>query len=508
MESGFGEIADFAKETEEVKAHHEADEGFKKYDKKKFKKTSRSAKILPIMGQLDEILDYENGLKTGDRCEFKETYKKHDISSKEALEESIEKLEAPAEEVGFKTIENAIALRPGQDVAPNGLVTPTNRTLTKMVDQYFNQNTSDPHYDRVKSLKKGDLELAEAKVNEIMDRFNTVGQNEKSRIAFGGAIHLFYMTSQCNLNCSYCYQHLKGRPKHLPEPPLIKELIDQINKTDRPDEQTLYCIFGGEPMIEWKNCQFLMEYAYETKHNCHFNVTTNGVLLSKERFFKSVIKYLEDKPEIKQRVSFDISFDGVGSQDRVYYSGKDSTPDVIKTFGMISDYNREVGFENRIRWRARYTIHHSNISCFAKDILMIATTFGPDRIVTSIDNGLNDQEDPESTEKINWMLKEQIDFLRTQWKLNNLNSPVCHMFCDMCNSCGERKDHRFYYSGHGLSRIQNGQVRVGGEMTDFPDADGQNVLPNTAIPQNAIERLRILDTSGQGAGMDHLKEVV
>ena len=54
----------------------------------------------------------------------------------------------------------------------------------------------------------------------------------------------------------------------------------------------------------------------------------------------------------------------------------------------------------------------------------------------------------------------------------------------MCNSCGEKKDHRFYYSAQGLARIQNVNVRVGEEFFDFPDADSEieRELPKAGVP--------------------------
>ena len=79
----------------------------------------------------------------------------------------------------------------------------------------------------------------------------------------------------------------------------------------------------------------------------------------------------------------------------------------------------------------------------------------------------------------------------------------------MCNSCGEKKDHRFYYSAQGLARIQNVNVRVGEEFYDFPDEETeleeQRELPRTGLPATMFDRLGVLDTFGQGAGMESLK---
>ena len=444
---------------------------------------SRSDKILPEFGRLDDIIDYERGLNSGEGvCKSYTSHKIHEL--------------ATVQEKGIKASSDV------KDIS--------NRKLNELVKKNFESVSTDKHRYRIEDLKQGKLKTEDATVSEIYDRHFTHGENEKTRVAHGGGIHLFYITSQCNLDCNYCYQHLEGRPKHLPEPPLIANLIDNIMESDRPDEQTLYCIFGGEPMLEWDNCKFLMDYAYNAKHNCHFNITSNGILLSKPVFFKQVTDYLETYPEIKQRVSFDISFDGVGSQDRVYYSGKDSTLDVLKCFQHIRDYNADKEHKDKIRWRCRYTIHRSNVTCFAKDMFHIATTYGPDRIVTSLDNKLAEGETAEDEAKIKWLLKEQIDWLREKWRRNLINYPVCTMFCDMCNSCQEKKDHRFYYSEQGLARIQNMNVRVGEDFFDFPDeGDKDEVnreLPRVGLPKTMFDRLGVVDTFGQGSGTEHLQK--
>ena len=444
---------------------------------------SRSDKICPEFSKLDDIIDYERGLNDGESiCKPYTTHKIHELATIQ---------------------EQSLVKNPDSKVRNI-----SNRKLNELVKENFESVSTDRHRYRIEDLKQGIIKTEEATVSEIYDRHFTHGENEKTRVAHGGAIHLFYMTSQCNLDCNYCYQHLEGRPKHLPEPPLIANLIDNIMESDRPDEQTLYCIFGGEPLMEWENCKFLMDYAYKAKHNCHFNITSNGILLSKPAFFKKVTAYLEEFPEIKQRVSFDISFDGVGSQDRVYYSGKDSTLDVLKCFGNIMEYNKDKSREDQIRWRCRYTIHRSNVMCFAKDMFHIATTYGPDRVVTSLDNKCAEGETPEDEAKIKWLLKEQIDWLREKWRRNLINYPVCSLFCDMCNSCGEKKDHRFYYSQQGLARIQNVNVRVGEEFFDFPDADPEieRELPKVGLPKTMFDRLGIVDTFGQGSGTEHLQE--
>ena len=115
-----------------------------------------------------------------------------------------------------------------------------------------------------------------------------------------------------------------------------------------------------------------------------------------------------------------------------------------------------------------------------------------------------------SRKKVDCLLEEQIDWLREKWRRNLINYPVCTFFCDMCNSCGEKKDHRFYYSEQGLARIQNMNVRVGEDFFDFPDeGDKDEVnreLPRVGLPKTMFDRLGVVDTFGQGSGTEHLQK--
>ena len=70
------------------------------------------------MGSLDGVIDYERGLKTGEGvCK----YEKHDVKK---------------------------------------LLTLTDRELNQVVKQHVESVSKDEHYDRVKALKEGRLDLA------------------------------------------------------------------------------------------------------------------------------------------------------------------------------------------------------------------------------------------------------------------------------------------------------------------------------------------------------------
>jgi hypothetical protein len=63
-----------------------------------------------------------------------------------------------------------------------------------------------------------------------------------------------------------------------------------------------------------------------------------------------------------------------------------------------------------------------------------------------------------------------------------------------------------------LAAIQNGLVRVGKGLKHLPDPgdkeEKNRTLPRVGQPVTAIDRLGIIDTSGQGAGLDHIADVM
>ena len=157
----------------------------------------------------------------------------------------------------------------------------------------------------------------------------------------------------------------------VPAIPSLKQLIKQVDDiiAEEPEEekQTLFLLFGGEPLMQWKNMKDVMLHAMLQKNNIHFNAITNGVLLTKPKFLKDFISFFKEHHDITQKFSLDISFDGVGNGERVYRNGKKSAPTVLKALAMLSAIDEEI---MKFRWRIRYTIHEANIDRWKEDILL------------------------------------------------------------------------------------------------------------------------------------------
>ena len=73
---------------------------------------------------------------------------------------------------------------------------------------------------------------------------------------------------------------------------------------------------------------------------------------------------------------------------------------------------------------------------------MIIKTFNPLRVITSI------AWDTLSEKDIDRLLAIK-ELLRNDWVNTKITTPVCEMFCDMCDGCGERKELKTYFTDEG-----------------------------------------------------------
>jgi len=247
----------------------------------------------------------------------------------------------------------------------------------------------------------------------------------------GTGVNVIYFTNQCNLACTYCYEDLSGRPRQILTREQIKDSVDIILDREPEDQQTLFVLFGGEVTLEWSNAEYMMEYAYSKKKNVHFNISTNGVMFRKDWF---IVQYTNLKYNKLGLTSLDISFDGVGNQERVTHNGKQSTPILMDVFRKLHLYS--------VPFRLRYTIHAENIGSLREDLKNIIQYISPERVITSVAwDTLNDQQ--------LGLLKSEKELLRNDWLSNMINTPVCQMFCDVCNGCTMQKDIKTYFTDEG-----------------------------------------------------------
>jgi sulfatase maturation enzyme AslB (radical SAM superfamily) len=258
-----------------------------------------------------------------------------------------------------------------------------------------------------------------------------VGDTTDKRVIPDSGVNVIYFTNKCNLACTYCYEDLPGRPPQIMTKAQIRNSIDSILARERPEEQTLIVLFGGEATLEWENVCYCMEYTYSKKKNIHFNLTTNGIKYLSQKFID------ETKSNYFYKMGFlsiDISFDGIGNKDRIYHNGMESTSSMIKVFGNL--------LKNNVKFRIRYTMHHENADFVYDDITMIIKKFRPTRLITSVAWSTLKDGDYAKLEKAK-------ELFRNDWINKSISVPICEFFCDMCSGCGGRNEFKTYYTDEG-----------------------------------------------------------
>ena len=232
----------------------------------------------------------------------------------------------------------------------------------------------------------------------------------------GSAVNVIYFTNKCNLACTYCYEDLANRPPQILSHDDIRRHVDAVLEREKdPSQQTLFVLFGGEPTLEWDNVCYLMEYAYSKKQNVHFNLESNGIKFLSQKFIDEVMSNFFYR---RGFLSTDISFDGVGNKNRIFLNGMDSTKSMLEVFTNLT--------KSGYKYRIRYTIHKLNVRYAYEDISMIIKTFNPLRVITSI------AWDTLSEKDIDRLLAIK-ELLRNDWVNTKITTPVCEMFCDMCD---------------------------------------------------------------------------
>ena len=110
-----------------------------------------------------------------------------------------------------------------------------------------------------------------------------------------------YVTTKCNLKCSYCYvDKSSARNMETESIPLICNFINRMADMNN-EREVVINFFGGEPLLR---IDFIKEFVNTAKNiimqSVRYSITTNGTLLNHE-----IVDYLEEK-----NFELSISIDG------------------------------------------------------------------------------------------------------------------------------------------------------------------------------------------------------
>jgi len=233
--------------------------------------------------------------------------------------------------------------------------------------------------------------------------------------------NIIFFNSFCNLDCNYCYEELNT----VNSKEISFEELDKIISSSKENEEEIFVLFGGEPTLSWNKVKYFMDEISLRNKKAHFNIITNGIKFLESDFLKDYVNLIHLK---EGRISLDISFDGMGNNERIYRGGKSSTPDVIGVLSILSF--------KKIDYRIRYTINRSNFSDFERDIISIMDSFSPKRIILNTVSEISKE-----TKEIVDKGKEE---LVKKWNNQEIKIPICDYFCNTCNGCSD------------LSKLENG----------------------------------------------------
>ena len=171
------------------------------------------------------------------------------------------------------------------------------------------------------------------------------------------------MTENCNLQCSYCYEHFKS--SKMMEFPLAKKIIESELSSDDDFEEVAFDFFGGEPFLAFETIKKLVEYfkIKTFKKKFRFSASTNGTILTNE-----IKEWLVENRDI---FTVSLSFDGTKEmQDK----NRSNSYDMIDTHFFAKELNNGVGLKMTISQATLNSLADGVLYCHDLGFCHIACT--------------------------------------------------------------------------------------------------------------------------------------
>lgn len=131
----------------------------------------------------------------------------------------------------------------------------------------------------------------------------------------------------CNLRCKYCFAdegEYHGK-REVMSPEVGKKAIDFVIEASGPRHNIEVDLFGGEPLMAFKEIKEIVDYArlreLETGKNIRFTMTTNATLLNEEnmeyldRHMGNMVLSIDGREAVNDKVR--IRFDGSGTYRQI-----------------------------------------------------------------------------------------------------------------------------------------------------------------------------------------------
>lgn len=101
------------------------------------------------------------------------------------------------------------------------------------------------------------------------------------------------VTNNCNLSCSYCFEHNKSIHKDMMDPKDAIKIIETVYSSryinSRFNSSFTINFFGGEPFLNWPAIKAIVDYCTENNLDVNYGITTNLTILTDE-----MIEYIDN----------------------------------------------------------------------------------------------------------------------------------------------------------------------------------------------------------------------
>lgn len=171
----------------------------------------------------------------------------------------------------------------------------------------------------------------------------------KSYMNSATSLHIFVVTTACNMNCIYCQANNgKTKPYLFMNKDIAKKSVDIA--LESPEEYLSFEFQGGEPLLNFDIIKYIVIYAEENKgnHKINYSVVTNLTLLSDE-----ILDFF-----VQYGFSISTSIDGpntVHDNNRIFTDGTGTYNKVIESVDKIRKAGLRVGaIETTTRMSLKY----------------------------------------------------------------------------------------------------------------------------------------------------------
>lgn len=170
-----------------------------------------------------------------------------------------------------------------------------------------------------------------------------------------------WVTTNCNLNCKYCYEGEDKLNKVMSKEIIDKSIDFTLNNSKSYEERIIIAIHGGEPFLAFDKMQYIVSTfkskCKESGKKAIFLTTTNATLLNDEK-----IKFIIDEmPDIT------VSIDGTKEthdKNRPFKDGNGSHDIALKNSLKLLEYLPNI--------RVRMTFDSDSVANLYKDVKYIA----------------------------------------------------------------------------------------------------------------------------------------